>query len=280
MRSRRRRYAFAVIAVSILVDFFRARTLERVAEKTSSQALEADALHFSSDMWSSIAVLIGLGGVALGYPWADAGGRPGRRGVHLHRRLAARPPHHRHVDRHGAGGRQRESGGDRAAGARRRRCRAGARAAGRRSAVRRSCGRRQPHAAARSRHRHQGSTGARHPRRISRSRSHHHHRAARARRRDGARTRDADRPQQRARGPSRRRAGDWPIVCRFPPTSKSKARCRSRPRTRRRAGSKKRSARNSGRMWRSRPISSRCRRSLLAGRDATGRACDRNPRRA
>jgi cation diffusion facilitator family transporter len=65
-------YAFAVIAISILVDFFRARTLERVAEKTSSQALEADALHFSSDMWSSIAVLIGLGGVALGYAWADS----------------------------------------------------------------------------------------------------------------------------------------------------------------------------------------------------------------
>src|SRR5271163_2243572 len=64
--------AFAIIAVSILVDFFRARTLGRVAEKTSSQALEADALHFSSDMWSSIAVLIGLGGVALGYSWADA----------------------------------------------------------------------------------------------------------------------------------------------------------------------------------------------------------------
>ena len=41
-------------------------------KKTSSQALEADALHFSSDMWSSIAVLVGLGGVALGYPWADA----------------------------------------------------------------------------------------------------------------------------------------------------------------------------------------------------------------
>ena len=64
--------AFAIIAISIVVDFFRARTLSRVAEKTSSQALEADALHFSSDMWSSIAVLVGLGGVALGYSWADA----------------------------------------------------------------------------------------------------------------------------------------------------------------------------------------------------------------
>ena len=64
--------AFAIVVVSIVVDFFRARTLSRVAAATSSQALEADALHFSSDMWSSIAVLIGLAGVALGYLRADA----------------------------------------------------------------------------------------------------------------------------------------------------------------------------------------------------------------
>jgi cation diffusion facilitator family transporter len=64
--------AFVVIAASIVVDFFRARTLGRVAKATSSEALEADALHFGSDMWSSIAVLIGLCGVALGYAWADA----------------------------------------------------------------------------------------------------------------------------------------------------------------------------------------------------------------
>src|SRR5579872_548346 len=64
--------AFAIVVVSIVVDFFRARTLKRVAAATSSQALEADALHFSSDMWSSIAVLIGLAGVALGYIRADA----------------------------------------------------------------------------------------------------------------------------------------------------------------------------------------------------------------
>jgi len=64
--------AFAVIAGSIVIDFFRARTLRRVARETSSEALEADALHFGSDMWSSVAVLIGLCGVALGYPFADA----------------------------------------------------------------------------------------------------------------------------------------------------------------------------------------------------------------
>src|ERR1700728_3037962 len=64
--------AFAVIAGSIAVDFFRARALRRVARETSSEALEADALHFSSDMWSSVAVLIGLAGIALGFSWADA----------------------------------------------------------------------------------------------------------------------------------------------------------------------------------------------------------------
>ena len=64
--------AFIVIVCSIAVDFFRARTLKRVAKATASEALEADALHFGSDMWSSVAVLIGLCGVAAGLPWADA----------------------------------------------------------------------------------------------------------------------------------------------------------------------------------------------------------------
>jgi cation diffusion facilitator family transporter len=64
--------AFAVIAISVVVDFFRARLLYRVASETASEALEADALHFGSDMWSSIVVLVGLGGVALGLQWADS----------------------------------------------------------------------------------------------------------------------------------------------------------------------------------------------------------------
>jgi cation diffusion facilitator family transporter len=65
-------WAFAVIVVSIVVDFLRARVLYRVAAETASEALEADALHFGSDMWSSAAVLVGLGLVWLGYPWADS----------------------------------------------------------------------------------------------------------------------------------------------------------------------------------------------------------------
>ncbi|HLL29055.1 MAG TPA: cation diffusion facilitator family transporter [Xanthobacteraceae bacterium] len=65
-------WAFGVIAGSIAVDFFRSRALTSVARQTSSEALEADALHFSSDMWASLAVLAGLGGVALGFPIADS----------------------------------------------------------------------------------------------------------------------------------------------------------------------------------------------------------------
>ena len=65
-------WAFGVIAVSIAVDFFRSRALSRAAKQTQSQALEADALHFSSDLWASLAVLIGLGGVRFGLWWADS----------------------------------------------------------------------------------------------------------------------------------------------------------------------------------------------------------------
>ena len=65
-------WAFGVIIVSIVVDFFRARVLYRVAKETASEALEADALHFGSDMWSSAAVLVGLCAVLMGFPWADS----------------------------------------------------------------------------------------------------------------------------------------------------------------------------------------------------------------
>ncbi|MCL2328509.1 MAG: cation diffusion facilitator family transporter [Bacteroidetes bacterium] len=53
-------WSYIVVVVSIVVDISRSRALARVAKKHNSQALEADALHFSSDIWSSVAVLIGL----------------------------------------------------------------------------------------------------------------------------------------------------------------------------------------------------------------------------
>ncbi len=64
-------WSVAVIVISILIDITRARALKRVAIKTRSQALEADALHFSSDILSSLVVLAGLGFVALGFPMGD-----------------------------------------------------------------------------------------------------------------------------------------------------------------------------------------------------------------
>lgn len=66
-------WAFGVMAASVVVDYYRARALSRTAKKTQSQALEADALHFSSDLWSSLAVLVGLAGVHFGLAWADSG---------------------------------------------------------------------------------------------------------------------------------------------------------------------------------------------------------------
>ena len=65
-------YAIAVIVVSIVVDISRARALKKVAKETGSQALEADALHFTSDIVSSAVVLVGLVFVHFGLAWADA----------------------------------------------------------------------------------------------------------------------------------------------------------------------------------------------------------------
>jgi cation diffusion facilitator family transporter len=65
-------YSIAVVVGSIVVDFTRSRALMKVARETKSQALEADALHFSSDILSSAAVLVGLGGVAFGFQKSDS----------------------------------------------------------------------------------------------------------------------------------------------------------------------------------------------------------------
>jgi cation diffusion facilitator family transporter len=58
--------AFVVMFVSIIVDISRSRALLRVAKKHKSQALEADALHFSTDIWSSAVVILGLALVSCG----------------------------------------------------------------------------------------------------------------------------------------------------------------------------------------------------------------------
>lgn len=53
-------WAFGVMFISITIDTFRSRALFRVARKYNSQALEADALHFSTDVYSSTVVILGL----------------------------------------------------------------------------------------------------------------------------------------------------------------------------------------------------------------------------
>jgi divalent metal cation (Fe/Co/Zn/Cd) transporter len=49
-----------VMAISIIIDSWRSRRLKRIADKYDSQALQADALHFSTDIWSSSVVILGL----------------------------------------------------------------------------------------------------------------------------------------------------------------------------------------------------------------------------
>src|SRR5205807_1196679 len=58
--------AFVVMLLSMALDWWRSRVLGRIAGKYDSQALEADALHFSTDIWSAGVVVIGLIVVRLG----------------------------------------------------------------------------------------------------------------------------------------------------------------------------------------------------------------------
>src|SRR6266851_3226916 len=61
--------AIVILFCALGVDLTRARALSRVAKKFSSEALEADALHFSTDVWSTIVVIIGVGLVWAGETW-------------------------------------------------------------------------------------------------------------------------------------------------------------------------------------------------------------------
>src|SRR5437868_2730638 len=63
---------FVVLLIDVAVNFWRARPLQRTARHTKSQALAADALHFTSDVLGSVAVIIGLALSGLGYTWGDA----------------------------------------------------------------------------------------------------------------------------------------------------------------------------------------------------------------
>src|ERR1700693_3914928 len=58
--------AIGILALGMGIDFVRARALDRVARKYPSEALEADALHFSTDVWSTFVVILGITGAWLG----------------------------------------------------------------------------------------------------------------------------------------------------------------------------------------------------------------------
>ncbi|HUO35976.1 MAG TPA: cation-efflux pump [Candidatus Acidoferrum sp.] len=65
--------AILILVACMVVDAFRARSLRRIASKYPSDALEADALHFSTDIWSTFVVILGVTGawvgMRFGIPW-------------------------------------------------------------------------------------------------------------------------------------------------------------------------------------------------------------------
>jgi cation diffusion facilitator family transporter len=65
--------AIVILLLAMGIDFVRSRALNRVAKKYPSEALEADALHFSTDVWSTFVVVLGITGAWLGVkfniPW-------------------------------------------------------------------------------------------------------------------------------------------------------------------------------------------------------------------
>jgi cation diffusion facilitator family transporter len=64
--------AYGVLVVSIVVDFFRSRQLSAIAKEERSDALAADAIHFASDLVSSVLALAGVLAARYGFPQGDA----------------------------------------------------------------------------------------------------------------------------------------------------------------------------------------------------------------
>jgi cation diffusion facilitator family transporter len=59
-------WPFSVLLFSIAVDFTRSRTLGRIAREYRSDALAADSVHFATDMWASLAVMVGIAAAFAG----------------------------------------------------------------------------------------------------------------------------------------------------------------------------------------------------------------------
>jgi cation diffusion facilitator family transporter len=65
-------FSFIVMVVAIIINYWRYKALSKAARKYHSQALEADALHFSSDIYSSFVVIVGLTFTKVGFPVGDS----------------------------------------------------------------------------------------------------------------------------------------------------------------------------------------------------------------
>src|SRR6202163_808728 len=61
--------AIVILLIALGIDLTRSQALSNVAKKFSSEALEADALHFSTDVWSTTVVIVGVGLVWAGEIW-------------------------------------------------------------------------------------------------------------------------------------------------------------------------------------------------------------------
>src|ERR1700681_104075 len=61
--------AIVILFFALGIDLTRSRALANVAKKFYSEALEADALHFSTDVWSTTVVIVGVGLVWAGEIW-------------------------------------------------------------------------------------------------------------------------------------------------------------------------------------------------------------------
>src|SRR6202790_1519625 len=61
--------AILVLLGALAIDVTRSRALSRVVKKYPRDALEADALHFSTDVWSTMVVIVGIGLVWAGETW-------------------------------------------------------------------------------------------------------------------------------------------------------------------------------------------------------------------
>ena len=62
-------WPFAVLLLSITVDYTRSRKLQAIARQYKSEALAADAIHFRTDIWASAAVILGLAATYAGQRW-------------------------------------------------------------------------------------------------------------------------------------------------------------------------------------------------------------------